>query len=169
MDKTQRIVTRANLTSQMIDFVIWRHFETYKCTKQYAFFLKTLKEMIIPFRTDFEVILSTEPFPAGQTKGNWSHVEVDLNSLKRLEKERRTTKPSWVVTSTWVTKYCGGHGRERWKDFLCESFQFDSKKEKFRSFTAAHRVASSINQLKTLPLCLLSIFFISVYMYFKHM
>ena len=37
--------------------------------------------------------------------GNCSHVEVDLNSLKRLEKETRMTIPEELTASKWRTKY----------------------------------------------------------------
>lgn len=51
---------------------------------------------------------------APQTKGNWSQVAVDLNSLKRLEKEMRTTWFSWeeTHTHTWSFSHPGGFGRE---------------------------------------------------------
>lgn len=42
----------------------------------------------------------TEPLAAPQMKGNCSQVAVDLNSLKRLEKEMRTTWFSWEDRKT---------------------------------------------------------------------
>lgn len=49
---------------------------------------------------------------APQTKGNWSQVAEDLNSLKRLEKEMRTTWFSWEETHTRSFSHPGGFGRE---------------------------------------------------------
>ena len=45
------------------------------------------------------VASSTDPGTGLDTKGNCSHVEVDLNSLNMFEKEILTARPSSVATS----------------------------------------------------------------------
>ena len=43
-------------------------------------------------------------------KGNCNQVEVDLNSLKRFEKDRRMTIPDELTVSKCSTKYFPGRG-----------------------------------------------------------
>ena len=56
------------------------------------------------------VTACTVPLVALQMKGNWSHVDVDLNSLNKFEKDILTTRLSCVATSMCTTKYLVGMG-----------------------------------------------------------
>lgn len=57
----------------------------------------TVYACILPHFADFPVLSYTESFAAPHRKGNCSQVAVDLNSLNMLEKEIRTTWPSYTL------------------------------------------------------------------------
>lgn len=60
----------------------------------------------IPCCVEFaNIASSSEPGGGRGTKGNCNQVDVDLNSLNKLENEIRIAKPSSVATSIWATKY----------------------------------------------------------------
>lgn len=56
------------------------------------------------------VFSNTLPLGPCITYGNWSHVDVALNSLNKLLNDILITIPSCVVTSIWNEKYLFGIG-----------------------------------------------------------
>lgn len=61
-----------------------------------------------------------------RTNGNWSHVEVHLDSLKRLERDIRITSPVVVAVSRWMTKNLEGTGQKhRYRYWPVSSVDWD--------------------------------------------